>query len=263
MCEVPEKRILDHLICKLPHTGFFARARSGSIEPLDPMLCHELLEGESRVPVAGAVRRDVKAWLFVLPGKCEGAERAAGHLLGEGENNRPVRVPDIPLGSLEVIRRWSLDQPILSADGTILRFPAFRTPSAMRESVPDRHIHRCTVGSGLAPGNEFFDSGPPGQFGGCRAGVLANIFEVHPTLYSAPQQLESVIFKNLSNDPVFHLQSQNPDCRGALSCFPLAVLVRDLETDSGLTGPLENVCLALGSPRASGVSLAASGSRAG
>ena len=89
--------------------------------------------------------------LVVLPGKLNGQERAASQLSPDREDRRPVRVANIPFGSLRIILRRRFDQIVAMINRPVFRLAALRTPASVWYAAPDIPIERGPV-SGIAPG---------------------------------------------------------------------------------------------------------------
>ena len=102
-----------------PHTG--------------AVFLHESLQDECRFFIARRLPSQMNPRFAVLLGKIGSPLRSAGKLVGDGENDSGIRVPDIPLGALEVVRRRSFGQQILPSYRPVLGLPALGTPASMRK----------------------------------------------------------------------------------------------------------------------------------
>ena len=79
--------------------GFFGFPRSCDVERPDSVIRDEFAERRSLLI---AILGKVETWLPVFLCEADGLERAARGHRREGEDHSPIRIPDIPLGALEV-----------------------------------------------------------------------------------------------------------------------------------------------------------------
>ena len=93
--------------------------------------------------------------LPVFNGKLQGFQRASGQMLGNAENHCAVRIPDIPLGALEIVRAGCLVQLVAGVKRPVLGPAALGTPSAMRDVVLDGPVQRRPICTGLTAGLYF------------------------------------------------------------------------------------------------------------
>src|SRR5215510_16327100 len=93
--------------------------------------------------------------LVVPAGKFNGQERAASQLSPDREDNRPIRVANIPFGSLRIILGRRFGQIVSRINHAVFGLAAFRTPASVRYAAPDRPIERGPVSASLSAGDYF------------------------------------------------------------------------------------------------------------
>jgi hypothetical protein len=77
-----------------------------------------------------AISGQMEAGLVVFGGEIRCAPRTPSQLVGDGEDHGAVAVTNVPLGALQVIGAWRLPQLVARVDDAVLRFAAFRAPTA-------------------------------------------------------------------------------------------------------------------------------------
>src|SRR5262249_51820336 len=93
--------------------------------------------------------------LGVLARNLNGQERAASQFSPDREDSRPIRVANIPFGSLRIILGRRFGQIVTRINHVVFGLAAFRTPTSVRYAAPDRPIERGPVNAGLSAGDYF------------------------------------------------------------------------------------------------------------
>src|SRR5215510_9592573 len=91
----------------------------------------------------------------VLARNLNGQERAASQLSPDREDNRPIRVANIPFGSLRIILGRRFGQIVSRINHAVFGLAAFRTPASVLYAAPDRPIERGPVSARLSAGDYF------------------------------------------------------------------------------------------------------------
>lgn len=87
-----------------------------------------------------------------------GAEGAAAKHGLEREDHGAVRVANIPPGSREVVAAVRLGEMVPVRNDPILRLPALRTPTTVRNAIRDSPIQTRTIRTGLSTADNFENS---------------------------------------------------------------------------------------------------------
>src|SRR5262245_29276598 len=118
---------------------------------------------------------------FVVPARESGGqERAAPQFSPDREDSRPIRVANIPFGSLRIILGRRFGQTVAMINHAVLGFAAFRTPASVRYAAPDRPIERGPVSARL-PTRDYFT-----QFRGADFSLRMHQIPASRRLKSAP-----------------------------------------------------------------------------
>ena len=105
MSLLPEKCVLQRLVCKLPNIRFLAPPSASDIDNLHAILVHEALQHQGRAFIVRRPLRQMNPRFPMLLSKFRCAFAPASQRWRESKNHRGIRVPYIPLGPLEVARR--------------------------------------------------------------------------------------------------------------------------------------------------------------
>ena len=104
MSLLPEECGFESVIGKLPDIRFIASPSASDIENSHAILLHESVQHQGRAFIARRALHWVSLRFTVLLSESRCAFAAAGQRWRDGKNNSGIRVPDIPLGPLEVAR---------------------------------------------------------------------------------------------------------------------------------------------------------------
>ena len=93
---------------------------------------------------------------FVVPAReFDGQDRAAPQFSPDREDSRPIRVANIPFGSLRIILGRRFGQIVAMINHAVLGLAAFRTPASVRYAAHDRPVERGPVSARLSTGDYF------------------------------------------------------------------------------------------------------------
>lgn len=107
----------------------------------------------------GVLRTKVKAGLALLVSKPSRLPRPAFEPAADGENNRPIRVADVPFCPLGKTGTWRFAKMETRGYDAPLTPPALWAPLAVRNPMPDRKVQCRRVGPGLSAADDFLKHG--------------------------------------------------------------------------------------------------------
>ena len=120
--------------------------RAGDVQDLNLMRCNPCTDGQWTRRLAEV---EDEARLAELSSDLHRLGGAAGKLASM-QHQRPVRIPDVPLGPLSILGGGGLGERIAGVSHPVFGLPIFGAPPPAGKTEGERNIQRGPIHSGLA-----------------------------------------------------------------------------------------------------------------